>query len=211
MKDWEILKRPNGPLIIRFNKQYLFDYGKEDFWALAESFREEKELNDVVAGSNEIALFVKSNLNFNINEELIAHRLAELKSKGNQFNKHNLLIRLKGEDFGCCIKNSGLSEQEWVKLFLKVDFVVGLMGFIPYFSYLENLPEPLKVPRRIVARTRVKRGSLAIGGDYVGVYPQETPGGWNLIGECLELEKLKLFNLGDRVKFVLVGDQHARS
>jgi 5-oxoprolinase (ATP-hydrolysing) subunit B len=211
VKDWEILKRPNGQLIIRFNKQYLLDYGKEGFWALAESFRKENELNDVVAGSNEIAFFIKSNSSFNIDEELIAHRFAELKRKGRQFKKHNLLIKLKGEDYEYCIKKSGLSEQEWVKLFLKVEFVVGLMGFIPYFSYLENLPESLKIPRRTIARTKVKKGSLAIGGDYVGVYPQETPGGWNLIGECLELQKLKLFNLGDRVKFVLAGDHHARS
>ena len=45
----------------------------------------------------------------------------------------------------------------------------------------------------------------------MGVYPQNSPGGWNLIGECLELEKLKNFELGDKVQFVVERSEDVRN
>jgi KipI family sensor histidine kinase inhibitor len=53
---------------------------------------------------------------------------------------------------------------------------------MPGFSYLIGLPTMLHLPRRSTPRTRVPRGSVAIAAEFTGVYPQESPGGWHLLG-----------------------------
>ena len=55
-------------------------------------------------------------------------------------------------------------------------------GFAPGFGYLTGLPDDLHVPRRATPRTRVPAGSVALAGPYAGVYPQASPGGWQLVG-----------------------------
>lgn len=207
MKFWKLIRRPSKVWILRFDDPYFKENGKEPFWALAASFREEDGINDVVVGENEIAFFLCVNSNFELTEKVISDRILELKNHKLEGKRHQLLIRLNGEDLEFCIKHSKLPKEEWLKSFLSIEFKVSLMGFVPYFSYLEGLSSHLAVPRRSVTRTKVLEGSLAIGGGYVGVYPKASPGGWNLIGECLELEKLKKFELGDSVTFVVQGGE----
>ncbi|MFZ0835324.1 MAG: carboxyltransferase domain-containing protein, partial [Mycobacterium sp.] len=55
-------------------------------------------------------------------------------------------------------------------------------GFVPGFAYLVGGDPRLAVPRRDEPRTRVPAGSVALAGEFSGVYPRETPGGWQLIG-----------------------------
>lgn len=59
---------------------------------------------------------------------------------------------------------------------------VGFGGFIPGFAYLVGGDTRLHVPRRADPRTKVPPGSVALAGEFSGVYPRETPGGWQLIG-----------------------------
>lgn len=59
---------------------------------------------------------------------------------------------------------------------------VGFVGFAPGFAYLVGGDRHLAVPRRTEPRTRVPAGSVALAGGYSGVYPRESPGGWQLIG-----------------------------
>jgi KipI family sensor histidine kinase inhibitor len=90
------------------------------------------------------------------------------------------------------------------------EYRVACMGFCPGFAFLLGLPPELATPRRASPRTRVPVGSVAIGGAQTGVYPLETPGGWNVIGHT----DLTLFDPsraepillrpGDRVRFVAV-------
>lgn len=61
-------------------------------------------------------------------------------------------------------------------------FTVAFCGFAPGFGYLTGLPEALHLPRRDSPRPRVPAGSVAAAGPYVGVYPRQTPGGWQLLG-----------------------------
>jgi KipI family sensor histidine kinase inhibitor len=63
-----------------------------------------------------------------------------------------------------------------------VEFTVAFCGFSPGFGYLTGLPEDLHVPRRDTPRTRVPAGSVALAGPFAGVYPQASPGGWQLVG-----------------------------
>lgn len=90
----------------------------------------------------------------------------------------------------------------------EIDFTVGAIGFSPGFPYLLGLPSDMQAPRRATPRTRVPAGSVALGGIYSGIYPSDTPGGWNLIGRtaCVLFDPRRaepcLLRAGDHVRFV---------
>jgi KipI family sensor histidine kinase inhibitor len=77
----------------------------------------------------------------------------------------------------------GINEGELVDLLTAAVLEVAVVGFSPGFGYLTGLPEPLRaVGRRDRPRPSVPAGSIAVAGGFAAVYPQSTPGGWNLIG-----------------------------
>lgn len=81
-------------------------------------------------------------------------------------------------------------------------------GFAPGFAYLTGLPPSLWVPRLDTPRARVPAGSVALAGEYCGVYPTASPGGWNLLGTTPATlwdpaaERPALLAPGTRVRFV---------
>ncbi len=78
------------------------------------------------------------------------------------------------------------------------------IGFLPGFMYLGGLPKVLEVPRKAIPRLHVKKGAVGIAGKQTGVYPQESPGGWNIIGNC----SVPIFDTSkEQPCFVGVGDQ----
>ncbi|MCM4168229.1 5-oxoprolinase subunit B [Arenibacter antarcticus] len=78
------------------------------------------------------------------------------------------------------------------------------IGFLPGFMYLGGVPEALEVPRRATPRAKVLKGSVALAGKQTGVYPQDSPGGWNIIGSC----SVAMFNSQkEEPCFVKVGDK----
>ncbi|AXI81123.1 5-oxoprolinase subunit B family protein [Peterkaempfera bronchialis] len=101
----------------------------------------------------------------------------------------------------------GVTGAEAVRLHSAIEYRVGFCGFAPGFAYLTGLPERLAVPRRDTPRTRVPAGSVAVAGPYTGVYPQPSPGGWQLLGRTdLRLwdparEPAALLAPGTRVRF----------
>lgn len=90
-------------------------------------------------------------------------------------------------------------------------FRVAFCGFAPGFGYLTGLPERFHVPRRATPRSSVPAGSLALAGEYAGVYPRSSPGGWQLIGSTdavlwdPERDPAALFAPGVRVRFTEAG------
>lgn len=117
---------------------------------------------------------------------------------------------LQGPDLAEVARRLGLREQEVIDLHCGREYLVHMVGFAPGFPYLGSLPDVLRLPRRASPRTRVPAGSVAIADRLSGIYPQDTPGGWHLIGWT----PLRLFDLrdprpalceaGDRVRFVRV-------
>jgi KipI family sensor histidine kinase inhibitor len=93
----------------------------------------------------------------------------------------------------------------------RIDFRVAFCGFAPGFAYLSGLPERYHVPRRSAPRQRVAAGTVALAGEFGGIYPTASPGGWQCVGRT----ELRLFDLavnppalltpGVRVRFVPVA------
>ncbi|MBF4458561.1 5-oxoprolinase/urea amidolyase family protein [Pseudoclavibacter sp. VKM Ac-2867] len=90
--------------------------------------------------------------------------------------------RYDGEDLAEVAELLGLSTDEVVRRHTSSTFTVGFVGFAPGFAYLTGDDPVLDVPRRATPRTRIPAGSVALAGTYSGVYPRESPGGWQLIG-----------------------------
>jgi KipI family sensor histidine kinase inhibitor len=87
-----------------------------------------------------------------------------------------------GPDLDEVARRAGLDADEVVRRHSAVEYVVGMLGFLPGFAYLIGLDPSLAMPRRSTPRVRVPAGSLGIGGAQTGIYPCVSPGGWQLIG-----------------------------
>jgi KipI family sensor histidine kinase inhibitor len=79
-----------------------------------------------------------------------------------------------------------LSEDQLIQAHAAPRYEVACLGFLPGFAYLLGLPPPLALPRRDQPRLRVPAGSVGIGGTQTGIYPLDSPGGWQLIGHCAQ-------------------------
>ena len=91
-------------------------------------------------------------------------------------------VRYDGPDLAAVGRLTGLGAAGVVAAHTGTPWRVAFTGFAPGFGYLLDGDPRLQVPRRDVARTRVPAGSVALGGRYSGVYPRESPGGWQLLG-----------------------------
>ncbi|TVZ59521.1 inhibitor of KinA [Flavobacteriaceae bacterium MAR_2010_105] len=76
----------------------------------------------------------------------------------------------------------GLSKTEIIKLHSKPIYTVYFIGFLPGFLYLGGLDERLITPRKSTPRLQVRKGDVGIGGSQTGIYPNQSPGGWHVIG-----------------------------
>jgi KipI family sensor histidine kinase inhibitor len=83
---------------------------------------------------------------------------------------------------------------------------VYMLGFVPGFAYLGPVDPSIAAPRRSSPRQRVPAGSVGIAGAQTGVYPQDSPGGWQIIGRTdarmFDAARGSLLQPGDRVRFV---------
>jgi KipI family sensor histidine kinase inhibitor len=130
---------------------------------------------------------------------------------------HEVPTLYAGPDLTEVAERCGLSAAEVIGLHSGRDYQVGAIGFMPGFAFLGELDERLALPRRSTPRTSVPAGSLAIAERQTAVYPQASPGGWNLIGRCLwtvfdaQAEPPCLLAPGDRVRFVPVDEAAFRA
>ena len=85
-------------------------------------------------------------------------------------------------DWEIIVQHTGIDTQEYLNLFLDTEFTMQMTGFLPGFPYLTGLPASMHCPRKSIPSTRITQGSIAVGGPYVGIYPFDSPGGWNVIG-----------------------------
>jgi len=91
-------------------------------------------------------------------------------------------VTYDGPDLAEVAELAGLDRDEVVRRHAAADYTVAFCGFAPGFGYLTGLPSDLHVPRRATPRTAVAAGSVGIAGEFAGVYPRRSPGGWQLLG-----------------------------
>jgi KipI family sensor histidine kinase inhibitor len=116
-----------------------------------------------------------------------------------------------GEDLDEVARLTGLSPDQVVAAHTAAPLRVGFGGFAPGFAYLVGGDERLHVPRRAEPRTKVPVGSVGLAGEFSGIYPRETPGGWQLIGRTdavlwdVERDPPALLTPGTSVQFRAIG------
>lgn len=91
-------------------------------------------------------------------------------------------VTYDGPDLADVAGHTGMSEDEIVAAHTGTPWTVAFGGFAPGFAYLVGGDERLVVPRRDSPRTSVPAGSVGLAGEFSGVYPRSSPGGWQLIG-----------------------------
>ncbi|WP_178018994.1 5-oxoprolinase subunit PxpB [uncultured Paenibacillus sp.] len=112
-----------------------------------------------------------------------------------------------GPDLETVASRNGLTPQEVIDIHTSADYLVYMLGFAPGFAYLGGMSERIATPRRETPRLSIPSGTVGIAGDQTGVYPIDTPGGWQLIGKTpIELFKPQqmpptLLQAGDIVRF----------
>ena len=120
-------------------------------------------------------------------------------------------VRYDGADLADVAKAAGLSEDEVVTVHTGPEYTVAFTGFAPGFGYLTGLDERLRLPRRDTPRTRVPAGAVAVAGEFTGVYPRPSPGGWHLLGSTTAplwdptQEPPALLRPGTKVRFEAVS------
>jgi KipI family sensor histidine kinase inhibitor len=87
-----------------------------------------------------------------------------------------------GEDLDDVARLWGMTRAEAVATHTGTEFTVAFVGFSPGFAYCTGLPSELAVPRLDRPRPRVPAGAVGLAGEYAGVYPSASPGGWRLLG-----------------------------
>lgn len=113
-----------------------------------------------------------------------------------------------GPDLVALAQHEKLSTDDVVRRHSEPEYVVAMLGFAPGFPYLLGLDPALAMPRLDTPRERVPAGSVAIGGAQTGLYPQEGPGGWRLIGrtDMVMFDPRQVpptaLQPGDRVRFI---------
>jgi inhibitor of KinA len=112
-----------------------------------------------------------------------------------------------GEDLPYVAQYNKLSIEEVIKIHTSPIYRVFMMGFLPGFAYMGGLDARIATPRKATPRMKVPAGSIGIAGNQTGIYPAESPGGWQLIGRTElqlytpDLPVITLLNAGDLVKF----------
>jgi inhibitor of KinA len=118
-----------------------------------------------------------------------------------------------GPDLEWVTRYHQITLEEAIKLHTASTYQVYMIGFTPGFAYMGELPDTIATPRKETPRTTVPRGSVGIAQNQTGIYPVESPGGWQIIGRT----PLKLFDpakwpptpleMGDLVKFFPIQEE----
>lgn len=171
---------------------------------------------ETVVTYNSIAIYVKPKVD--------THLLIEKIKSTISLSTISLDKKVKVWEVPCCYEGDFAADRDLISEHCKLDFdaVIALHvstpyriyfhGFLPGFLYLGGLDTKLHVPRRPNPRAKVEKGAVAIGGIQTGIYPQQSPGGWNILGKTpinlfdpTNAEAPSPFSAGDYLQFKAVS------
>jgi KipI family sensor histidine kinase inhibitor len=141
----------------------------------------------------------------------VAHAIQRTAPREDRIDSGEMLeipVTYDGEDLEEAAQLLGCDAEELVRRHTAEQWTVAFCGFMPGFGYLISKGWRVQVPRRSSPRKKVPSGSVALAGEFSGVYPRESPGGWQLIGRSSLVmfdpsrEPAALFRPGTPVRFI---------
>jgi len=124
---------------------------------------------------------------------------------------------LFGPDLESVAKHHKISPEEVIRLHCSKPYFIYMIGFMPGFPYMGELPEALVTPRLKTPRLVVPAGSVAIAQRQTGIYSMESPGGWQILGRTPvklfdpEKDPPALLRMGDLVQFYPISEKEFHS
>ncbi|PRQ11254.1 allophanate hydrolase [Corynebacterium sp. 13CS0277] len=121
---------------------------------------------------------------------------------------HEIPVRYEGDDLADVAEHYGVSVEALVARHTETQWTAAFGGFAPGFAYLVCDDPWWNTPRRSQPRPNIPQGSVALAGTYSGVYPQQSPGGWQILGFTdtlmfdVEREQPNLIAVGDTIRFI---------
>jgi inhibitor of KinA len=145
----------------------------------------------------------------------VAEKLADELTGSGLIKRKQITVPVyyNGEDLEYVASQHGLSKKEVISIHTAKSYRVFMIGFLPGFAYMGTLDEGIATPRKSSPRVKVPAGAVGIAGFQTGIYPFESPGGWQLIGQTplRVFDKQKdepcLFKAGDEIKFIAVSKE----
>jgi len=122
-----------------------------------------------------------------------------------------------GPDIEYVADHNKISIDEVIKIHTEMEYLIYMIGFTPGFPYLGGMSDKIEAPRLQNPRTKIPVGSVGIAGKQTGIYPVESPGGWQLIGRTpVKLydpyrKDPVLLNAGDYIKFVQIDESEFKN
>jgi inhibitor of KinA len=155
-------------------------------------------------------LYFDHNPNFFI-AQIVENYIADIKNN----TKANTAVRFievpvcydlsLGIDLEAAAKIANCSIETLIQKHTEHIYTVYCLGFLPGFAYMGDVPDSIQLPRHQQPRAKVLAGSVGIAGKQTGIYPMDSPGGWQIIGrtplKIFDPIQLSLFQAGDKVKF----------
>jgi len=203
-------------ILIKLNAG-LIDGMDQDLLALAQYLKNLHitGIKDIILAYDNLTL-IYDILNFDANPYFFVNQLVKkfiVDNKNNAATKTvSRLIEVPvcydlslGVDLEAASKMADCSIEALIQKHTEHIYTVYCLGFLPGFAYMGDVPEMIQLPRHPQPRANVLAGSVGIAGKQTGIYPMDSPGGWQIIGrtpfKIFDPIHLSVFRAGDQVKF----------
>ncbi len=219
MPDIRILTAGDSALLIEFGKEINPEINRK-ITALVQLMREQhiEGIVDVIPAFCSLLInYDPRVLSYEELKERMEH-LLKMETKTEATRKRIFEIPVcYGGEYGPDIENiaehAGLSVEEVIKIHSSKDYLIYMLGFLPGFTYLGGLDERIYTPRLASPRLKIRAGSVGIGGSQTGIYPLDSPGGWQLMGLTPvrtydpERQTPILVEAGDYIRFIPIDEE----
>ena len=169
------------------------------------------EIIELIPAYNELMIIYNP---LEIKYNLLIDRLKEIENKLNLVDlPYPVLIHIPvcydiefAPDIEIVAKTNNLSQQEVIQIHSSVEYLVYMLGFTPGFCYLGGMNNRISTPRKESPRQIIESGSVGIAGNQTGIYPIDSPGGWQIIGKT----PLALFDPDRKPEFLIEAGNYLK-